>query len=143
MAIFEFFDNLNSNLCIYNYRVSMRYKLMVFIILGFFSVFTYGMSEDTENEISHLFNYLKGSSCQFNRNGTWYTASEAADHINTKYQNLLKRDLIKTTEDFIDRAASKSSMSGKPYLVKCNSSDSIESSIWFSTELNKYRHKAN
>ena len=121
----------------------MRYKPIVFIILGFFSAFAHGMSKDTENEISHLFDYLKSSSCQFNRNGTWYTTSEAADHINTKYQNLLKRGLIKTTEDFIDRAASKSSMSGRPYLVKCDSSDSIESSIWFSTELNKYRSNAN
>lgn len=94
---------------------------------------------DMQYEISYLFEYLRNSNCEFNRNGTWYSPDKAVSHLNKKYQYLLKRGLIKSTEQFIDRAASKSSMSGKPYLVKCGESDSVESSIWFTDELLRFR----
>lgn len=94
---------------------------------------------ETQREIAHLFAYLKNSNCEFNRNGTWYSPDKAVSHLNRKYQYLLKRGLIKSTEQFIDRAASKSSMSGKPYLVKCGESDTVESSTWFTEELLRFR----
>ena len=43
----------------------------------------------TKLEIAHLFSYLQASGCQFYRNGTWYGSSEAASHLNKKYQYLL------------------------------------------------------
>ena len=70
-------------------------------------------------EIDHLFGYLEQSGCRFNRNGTWYTASEAADHLKKKHDYLVRRGLLSTTESFIELAASKSSTSGQPYLVEC------------------------
>ena len=92
-----------------------------------------------ENEIQHLFDYLKNSDCEFNRNGRWYNAEDAVRHINRKYQYLIKKGLINSTEQFIDRAASESSMSGKPYMVKCNMSEPIKSSVWFKNELANFR----
>lgn len=90
-------------------------------------------------EIQHLFDHLKNSQCAFNRNGKWYTAEEAVKHIQKKYQYLIKKGLVNSTEQFIERAASESSLSGKPYLVKCGASEPIMSSVWFQSELKRLR----
>lgn len=92
-----------------------------------------------QQEIAHLFTYLENSGCQFNRNGSWYEAREAVDHIGKKYQYLLGKNQISTSEDFIAGAATKSSMSGRPYLVKCRDAAPVESAVWFRAELEKYR----
>ena len=99
------------------------------------------VSDQTKVEISYLMDYLKGSGCQFNRNGSWYTASEAVDHLNKKYEYLQKKELVSSTEDFINRAATESSMSGKPYHVKCGTSTEVESGTWLKAALDKYRAK--
>ena len=70
-----------------------------------------------------------------------WSADEAVKHIERKYKWLKDRGLIDTAEQFIDRAASKSSMSGKPYLVKCGTANPVESSIWFKQELETFRKK--
>ncbi len=97
------------------------------------------LSSGTQQEITHLFAYLKSSGCQFNRNGSWYSAQDAADHLNDKYQYLLGKNRISSTEEFIAAAASQSSMSGQPYLVKCGNAAPVESANWFYAELEKYR----
>ena len=90
-------------------------------------------------EIDHLFVYLKGSGCQFSRNGSWYTPREAVDHINGKYQYLIHHDMVNTAEDFIKYAATESRWSGKPYLVKCGDGAAQETGPWFRAELQKFR----
>ena len=95
--------------------------------------------QTTKAEIEHLFQYLEESGCQFNRNGVWYTPIEAVDHIKTKYEYLLGKDMISTTESFIEKAATKSSMSGEQYQVKCENQAAVPSSTWFAKELKKYR----
>lgn len=96
-------------------------------------------SPATTQEISHLLGYLKESGCQFNRNGSWYGAGEAVDHLNQKYRYLLKKGLLSSAEDFIARAASESSMSGKPYQVKCGGGAAVTSGPWFRSELTRFR----
>ena len=44
-----------------------------------------------------------------------------------KYDYLVAHDLIATTEDFIERAATKSSVRGQPYEVKCGSGAAVTS----------------
>ena len=90
-------------------------------------------------EIAHLFSHLKSSDCQFNRNGSWYSTADAAAHLEKKYAYLLRKDLVSSSEDFIQRAATESSMSGKPYLVKCGAGKAVQSGPWFKAELKKYR----
>lgn len=90
-------------------------------------------------EIPQLLQQLGSSSCQFNRNGTWYSGREAQDHLNKKYEYAIKKTQIKTTEQFIELAASKSSMSGKAYLVKCPNSAEQPSQQWLSAQLQKLR----
>jgi Family of unknown function (DUF5329) len=93
----------------------------------------------TTKEIAHLINHLASSDCQFNRNGSWYSASKAVTHLNRKYDYLLKRNLIPNTEAFIQLAASQSSSSGKPYLVKCGDEPEVQSRTWFSEALRTFR----
>lgn len=95
----------------------------------------------TKKEVAHLMGYLASSRCQFNRNGTWYGAERAVDHLNQKYEYLLDRNLITTTESFIDHAASESSISGKPYIVRCDGKPEIQSSAWFRAELARFRSR--
>ncbi|HEX7053643.1 MAG TPA: DUF5329 domain-containing protein [Burkholderiales bacterium] len=90
-------------------------------------------------EIGHLMGYLGGSGCRFNRNGTWYSAADAAQHLNGKYDYLLRKGLVASAEDFIDRAASESSMSGKPYQVQCGAQAAVSSGPWLRAELARYR----
>jgi hypothetical protein len=96
-------------------------------------------SDATKAEIDHLFSYLEKSGCQFSRNGSWYAPSDAVNHLQRKYQYLLDKNLVSSSEDFIARAASESSMSGKPYLVKCGNAAPMESAMWFRRELIVYR----
>ena len=114
------------------------------IILAFTLAFTSSclansLPASTVREISHLFSYLENSECRFNRNDHWYTAKEAVEHINSKYRYLLDRELVSDAESFIARAATKSSMSGKAYLVQCGTAQPQQSGPWFKTELARYR----
>ncbi len=90
-------------------------------------------------EIAHLLQYLGNSGCQFKRNDSWYSSAEAVVHLDKKYQYLLRKDLVASAEDFIARAASESSTSGKPYQVKCGTNGAVPSSAWLKSELAKYR----
>lgn len=90
-------------------------------------------------EIAQLFSYLENSGCQLQRNGTWYEAKDAAAHLNKKYQYLLDKNLIASSEAFIQKAATVSSMSGIAYQVKCPNAATLESSAWFRAELSRYR----
>ena len=55
---------------------------------------------------------------------------------------LLKKNLVDTSELFIQRAASKSSVSGKPYRVKCGALE-LDSAVWFDMQLQRLRKAGN
>lgn len=116
-------------------------KKLVLVALMLFSTAAVaeGVPPATQQEINHLFAYLKNSDCQFSRNGSWYTPQEAVDHINDKYQYLIHHDMVNSAEDFIKYAATKSSWSGKSYLVKCGNGEARETGPWFLAELRKFR----
>ncbi len=93
----------------------------------------------TQAEIDHLFDYIAHSDCQFNRNGSWHDMQVARDHVNMKYEYLKSHGKIDSTESFIDNAASRSSFSGKDYLVQCPGAASQPSGTWLKAELARYR----
>jgi hypothetical protein len=96
-------------------------------------------SPATQREVSQLLDFVGKSDCQFNRNGKWYDAAKARDHLQEKYDYLNRRGQIPSTEAFIERAASQSSMSGKAYQVRCGNGSSMSSASWLSTELKRLR----
>lgn len=98
------------------------------------------VSANAKQEISYLFTRLKGSGCMFNRNGSWFKADAAAKHLNQKYEYLLNKGYISTTEDFIADAATESSITHKTYIVKCGGTE-INSALWFKDVLTRYRNE--
>ncbi|GJJ00995.1 hypothetical protein RugamoR64_15330 [Duganella rhizosphaerae] len=92
-------------------------------------------------EIDALLNRLGSSGCQFNRNGSWYSSSEAKAHLASKLDYLIDKKKVEGTEQFIALAASTSSMSGKDYLVKCGTTQAVPSSAWLKGELQTIRAK--
>ncbi|MFZ6751560.1 DUF5329 domain-containing protein [Undibacterium sp. Ren11W] len=100
------------------------------------------LSPSTTQEIAQLFSYLENSACQLQRNGTWYDAKAASAHLQKKYQYLLDKNLIVSSESFIQQAATASSMSGNAYQVKCPNAAIVDSASWFRNELIRYRLSA-
>jgi hypothetical protein len=97
-------------------------------------------SASARQEIDYLLAYIGRSGCAFNRNGSWHDAKAAQDHVRTKYDFLLARDRINTAEDFIEMAATKSSvLFGKPYIVKCPADPPGGSNQWLNNALARYR----
>lgn len=86
-------------------------------------------------EIDALLGKLQTSGCQFNRNGSWYSGAEAKSHLLRKLEYFEDKGNVKTTEQFIELAASKSSSSGKTYQVKCGNEAAADSKQWLNKEL--------
>lgn len=70
-------------------------------------------SQKIERLIEHVA-ALKGA--VFIRNGKEHDARAAAGHLRKKWN--YAKDEIKTARDFIDKIATKSSLSGQPYLIR-------------------------
>ncbi len=90
-------------------------------------------------EIEYLLSAVASSDCRFYRNGTWYDAKSAAAHLRGKYESLAAKGLIGGTDDFIDRAATKSSLSGRDYAIKCEGIAEMSSRQWLTDLLVAYR----
>ncbi len=92
-----------------------------------------------QREIDGLIAALGDSGCEFERNGSWHDANKARAHLQKKYDYLRKRGLADTAELFIERGASKSSMSGKPYRVRCPNKAVDTAAHWFEQRLQMLR----
>jgi hypothetical protein len=90
-------------------------------------------------EVNFLLGYLEGSRCEFYRNGTWHDSKAAQAHLRDKYKYLVANNLVNTTEQFIERAASESSITGQPYQVRCNGGATATSSQRLRDELARFR----
>lgn len=91
-----------------------------------------------ESEVPQLLARMEASGCEFYRNGTWANSATARAHLDRKYRAMLDRKLIATTEEFIERGATRSSMSGEAYRVRCEGAET-ESAAWFTRELRRLR----
>lgn len=112
----------------------MKLSWAALVLLAFAS--PAGADAGTEQEVAHLLQYIEQSECVFARNGKEHGGDEAREHIGKKYDYVKKR--VKTTEDFIEYAATRSSLSGKPYLVRCDGEELLTAQ-WLRTELERLR----
>ena len=112
-----------------------------FGILLAFNLFAKDLSEASKIEINHLLDTLETSNCQFNRNGDWHSSKEAKAHLTKKLNYAIDKGQVGSSEDFIELAASKSSVSGKVYLVKCGDSTPMASGVWLKEQLQRLRAK--
>jgi hypothetical protein len=128
---------------------SMRVNRSTRVVLVFFGallgalLFSAAFAADpppvVQSEVAHLFDYVENSGCQFYRNGSWHDAHQARSHLELKYRYLCKKGQVSCTEDVIEHAASVSSISGKPYQIKCGDAGPVPSRDWLNTELKRFR----
>ena len=90
-------------------------------------------------EVDYLLATIAQSGCQFNRNGTWYDGARAVAQMANKYSYLVMRDAIKTADDFIEMAASRSSVTGSSYWISCSDARPVKSGQWLKERLAAYR----
>ena len=92
----------------------------------------------TAAEIDYLLDYVSTSGCSFIRNGKAHEAADAADHLRLKYRR--GKRYVNSAEQFIDRLASESSWTDKPYSVDCNG-QTEPSRDWLHRALTDYRQR--
>ena len=93
-------------------------------------------------EIDALMVALQTSACEFQRNNLWHNAADAKSHLLRKLGYLEGKNVVQSTEQFIELAASKSSVSGRAYQVKCAGAAPVDSNIWLNTQLKIIRSTA-
>jgi hypothetical protein len=118
---------------------SLLLALTVMVAIGTMPAARAAAPSVADVEINHLLGLIGQSGCEFYRNGSWYDAQRAQAHLRAKYDALLAMNQVKTAEDFIEKAASNSSMSGQPYQIRCSGSAAMPTSHWFSAALAQYR----
>jgi hypothetical protein len=94
-------------------------------------------SEDLDTVISYLLDCVQKADVIFIRNGKQHQPEAAARHMERKLDHF--RDEIETPEDFIRLTATKSMVSGKPYLVRFPNGEEIQTKIWLTKVLERYR----
>ncbi len=77
-------------------------NILVFAWVFFLPVSAIAASLDAAGtaEVEHLLIHLKESNCQFSRNGSWYSAYKAAEHLRTKYEYFLGKGQLDSVESF-------------------------------------------
>ncbi|HLZ99737.1 MAG TPA: DUF5329 domain-containing protein [Steroidobacteraceae bacterium] len=90
-------------------------------------------------EIDYLLGFVEQSNCEFYRNGSSYDAAQAGSHLREKYAALAAAGRILTGDEFIDKVASRSSLSGRPYEVKCTGHARMSTAPWLREALMRFR----
>jgi hypothetical protein len=73
---------------------------------------------------------------KFIRNGREYNARAASDHLRLKLK--VAGNKVKTAEDFIKFCASKSSITGEPYLMRFADGTTVKSEVFFKNKLKTF-----
>ena len=112
-------------------------QYVLFAIVFFSASVMADVSALQKKEVEYLLSFVENSDCLMNRNGSKHKGKKAAKHIKKKYHYFI--DDIKSTEDFIQYSATKSTMSGKLYQVNCPNKKSMATKDWLLDELLHYR----
>ena len=91
-------------------------------------------------KIDALLEGVKSSDVTFIRNGSEYTAQEAYTHLQRKLKSAQNSWFAPPKEEwtarlFIEKIASRSSLSKKPYLVRFKGGKVIEARVWLTEML--------
>lgn len=97
------------------------------------------LSPVARQEIDGLLRAIGASNCEFLRGGTAYGAAKAQDHLQQKFDYLDTRGQLKTAEDFIAKAGTRSSMTGEPYGIRCAGTPTQSSEEWLHARLKALR----
>ena len=112
------------------------------LLLGASAVLAQATPSDAEEKLidTLIQRVSKMSAMVFLRNGNEYNAADAAKHMQAKY-DYFKKELV-TAEDFIDRCASRSEMTGQAYKVKLIGGAVRDANEFLNSELRMLRQQA-
>jgi hypothetical protein len=96
-------------------------------------------SATMDDEIDALLDAVATSECVFVRNGKEYDVDDAVSHLQMKRERGGR--YFDSTEEFIERIASKSSWSGKPYEIHCGADEPQLAFDWFNDRLQEIREE--
>ena len=107
---------------------------IVGVDFGRFRILKEGVAEvnTAAKEIEKLLVRIESSDLKFVRNGEVYSGKDAAHHLRNKYHNA--NGVITTREMFIDKIATRSSLSGDFYKVILKNGESVLLSDWLREE---------
>lgn len=100
----------------------------------------WAVDSNMDGEIDFLLDSVVESECVFIRNGKDHKAEAARDHLQTKRHRGSRH--FSDTEEFIDRIASRSSWTGKDYLIQCGEEPQQTAKAWFMRLLQQYRRRS-
>ena len=110
--------------------------ITAFVILALFSGAVSAQDNIEKKKIEFLISSVENlNGAKFIRNGSEYEGKKAAEHLRMKLQNAL---VVQTADDFIRLCASKSSISGKPYMIRLTDGKTIKSEEYFREKLKEY-----
>ncbi|UPW17080.1 DUF5329 domain-containing protein [Agarivorans sp. TSD2052] len=131
----------------------MQFKQWFFttLILWFGLQTQFALSAEAESEnwpkqqvrIEALLHAIEQTDLVFTRNGSEHDSAEAGAHLRMKLKRAQNSWFAPskekwTAEMFIDKLASKSSLSGKPYMIRFSDGQQVESGTWLYQQLAAY-----
>ncbi|HBI47141.1 MAG TPA: hypothetical protein DDX93_00195 [Smithella sp.] len=114
-----------------------RILLATFVIMAMFATAVGAQNDIEKKKIEFLISSvqnLKGAI--FIRNGSEYDGKKAAEHLRLKLKNAGSH--VQTADDFIKLCASKSYITGQPYLIKFPDGKTITSEKYLRDKLKEY-----
>jgi hypothetical protein len=107
------------------------------LVIAACAVAASGLAETMDREIDYLLATVGNSECTFIRNGKSYPATKAQEHLQMKRERGKRH--FDSADEFIEKIASKSSFSGKPYLIQCDDEARQPAAEWFAALLTQHR----
>ena len=95
------------------------------------------VADSMDEEIDYLISSVGRGGCTFIRNGNRLSGRNARAHLQSKTRR--NAHVIDSTEAFIEKIASKSATSGKPYLISCKGESQQNAGEWFAVLLAQRR----
>ncbi|HTH55385.1 MAG TPA: DUF5329 family protein [Cyclobacteriaceae bacterium] len=104
------------------------------------SIFLFGQTDLEKKKIDFLLHQIEQlKAAKFWRNGISYSPVEAVDYLRMKMNWNDRARPIKSAKDFIERIASKSTISGKPYFIQMADGKRIETKVFLEQKLSEWK----
>ena len=112
-------------------------SLAILLFAGLTSASGTAWADSSDAEIEYILTTVGQSGCVFVRNGTEHPSGEAESHLRMKYRKGAR--YVNSSEDFIDRLASSSSWTNRPYRIRCPDEAEQTAAVWLHSMLRDYR----
>ena len=123
-------------ICVHRRQRAAASRTGLLLLLGWLPALCAAqLSPVAKQEIDALLRAVGSSGCEFLRGSQAYSAAKAQDHLQEKYAYLDARAQLHSAEDFIGKAATRSSMTGEAYGIRCAGAPTQTSEAWLRSRL--------